>query len=188
MVRTKLLAAATGLLLCASTSVASATTTGVEAGAAAVSEASAHAANGGYPVWAFFSDPLTHDGRDLTIHTELQRMIDAAPAGSTIRGNIYSLSIGAVADSLLAAQTRGVTVQLSLDAKNADSTAAAITTIKKITNHVFCGNSAGGNSCISTSADGDAHTKLFTFSSTTDPNGVARSNVAWFGSANLTYA
>ncbi|MFC5924049.1 phospholipase D-like domain-containing protein [Micromonospora vulcania] len=150
---------------------------------ASVSAASATLA--GYPVWAHFSDPK--DGRDYTIITELQRLIDAAPAGSTIRGAIHSLSVDSVADALLRAQTRGVTVQVLLDGKNATSTDPAITTIKKLTNYQFCLNSSGGHGCISTSADGDMHTKLFTFTRTTDPNGVARSNVAWFGSSNLTY-
>ena len=32
------------------------------------------------------------------------------------------------------------------------------------------------------------HTKLFTFSTTKDPNGVLRDHVVWFGSANMTHA
>jgi phosphatidylserine/phosphatidylglycerophosphate/cardiolipin synthase-like enzyme len=141
---------------------------------------------GGYPVWAHFANPTA--GRDYTIITELQRLIDNAPAGSTVKGTIHSLSIDSVADALLRAQTRGVTVMVVIDGKNAPSTDPAVTTIKKLTNHKFCTNANGGTGCISTSADGDMHTKMFTFSSTTDPNGVRRSNVSWFGSANLTYA
>ncbi|MDZ5441375.1 phospholipase D-like domain-containing protein [Micromonospora sp. 4G57] len=101
---------------------------------------------------------------------------------------IHSLSVDSVADALLHAQSRGVTVMVVLDGKNATSTDPAVTTIKQLTNHQFCLNSSGGHGCISTSADGDMHTKIFTFTSTTDPNGVARGNVVWFGSSNLTYA
>ncbi|MGS2617141.1 phospholipase D-like domain-containing protein [Micromonospora sp. LZ34] len=152
--------------------------------ASSVSAASATLA--GYPVWAHFTDPTA--GRDYTIITELQRLIDAAPAGSTVRGAIHSLSVDSVADALLRAQSRGVTVMVILDGKNATSTDSAIAKIKQLTNHRFCLNSSGGNGCISTSAAGDMHTKLITFTSTTDPNGVARGNVVWFGSSNLTYA
>ena len=151
---------------------------------AAVHQASATI--GGYPVWAHFANPTA--GRDYTIITELQRLIDNAPAGSTVKGTIHSLSIDSVADALLRAQTRGVTVMVVIDGKNAPSTDPAVTTIKKLTNHKFCTNANGGTGCISTSADGDMHTKMFTFTSTTDPDGVRRSNVSWFGSANLTYA
>lgn len=166
-------------------------TTGTAAGAVPVSPApslvsAASATIGGYPVWAHFSNP--RNGRDYPIHTELERLIDAAPAGSSIKGAIHSLSIDSVADALVEAQSRGVQVMVVIDGKNRDSTDPAVTTIKQLTNHRFCGNSGGGNSCISTSADGDMHTKMFTFTTTTDPNGVSRSNVSWFGSANLTYS
>jgi phosphatidylserine/phosphatidylglycerophosphate/cardiolipin synthase-like enzyme len=137
-------------------------------------------------VWAHFTNPTA--GRDYTILTELQRLIDAAPAGSTVRGAIHSISVDSVADALLRAQNRGVTVRVLLDGKNATSADPAVATIRQLSDHQFCTNSNGGRGCISTSADGDMHTKLFTFTSTTDPNGVARSNVVWFGSSNLTYA
>ena len=156
----------------------------VPAAAAPVSAASATLA--GHPVWAHFTNPTA--GRDYTIVTELQRLIDAAPAGSTVRGAIHSISVDSVADALLRAQNRGVTVRVLLDGKNATSADPAVATIRQLSDHQFCTNSNGGRGCISTSADGDMHTKLFTFTSTTDPNGVARSNVVWFGSSNLTYA
>ncbi|NUO55850.1 MAG: hypothetical protein HOV71_14485 [Hamadaea sp.] len=152
--------------------------------AAAVSSASA--VIGGYPVWAHFSNPDA--GRDYTIHTELQRLIDKTPAGGTIRGTIHSLSIDSVADALLRAQNRGVAVWVVVDGKNEASADPAVATIKQLAHYKFCQNTSGGHGCISTSADGDMHTKMFTFSGTVDPNGVNRSNVVWFGSANLTYA
>lgn len=146
---------------------------------------SASAVIGGYPVWAHFTNPTS--GRDYTIHAELKRLIDAAPAGSVIAGAIHSLSIDWIADALLAAQTRGVTVMVVIDGKNTASSDPAVATIKRLTYHKFCNNSSGGRACISTSADGDMHTKMFTFSATTDPTGAPRSNVSWFGSANLSY-
>lgn len=147
---------------------------------------SAGATIGGYPVWSHFANPTA--GRDYTLITELQRLIDRAPAGSTIKGAIHSLSIDSVAEALLRAQQRGVTVMIVIDGKNAPSADPAIATIKQLTNHKFCTNTSGGKGCISTSADGDMHTKMFTFTATTDPTGAARGNVSWFGSANLTYA
>lgn len=149
---------------------------------------SAAATIGGKPVWAHFSNPPAFAGRDYTIITELRRLIDATPAGATIRGTIHSISIDEVANSLLAAQTRGVSVSIVLDGKNATSTDPSVATIKKLTNYRFCTNTSGGGGCIGTSAAGNMHTKMFTFSQTKDPNGVLRSNVVWFGSSNLTYS
>lgn len=143
---------------------------------------------GGKAVWAHFSNPPAFAGRDYTIITELRRLIDATPAGATIRGTIHSISIDGVADSLLAAQNRGVTVYVVLDGKNAPSTDPAVNTIRSLTLHKFCTNSNGGGGCIGTGSTGNMHTKMFTFSQTTDPNGVARPYVVWFGSSNLTYS
>lgn len=161
---------------------------GPAAAAGRAGAASAQATIGGYPVWAHFSNPRAHAGRDYAIHDELRRLIDAAPAGSAIKGTIHSLSIDAIADTLVAAQTRGVTVTVVIDGKNESSADPSIATIKRLANHRFCRNANGGRSCVSTSAEGDMHTKMFTFTATTDPNGVARTNVSWFGSANMTYA
>ncbi|HEY0095938.1 MAG TPA: phospholipase D-like domain-containing protein, partial [Archangium sp.] len=82
----------------------------------------------------------------------------------------------------------GVTVQVVLDGKNAASTDPAVTKIKSLTYHRFCTNSNGGGGCIGTGAAGNMHTKMFTFSQTTAPNGVAYPYVVWFGSSNLTYS
>src|SRR5690349_6383273 len=131
--------------------------------------ASARATIGGYPVWAHFSNPRT--ARDYTIITELRRLIDAAPAGSTIRGTIHSISIDEVAQALVNAKNRTVNVQVVVDGKNATSTDPSIPLLRQLSNR-FCTNANGGRSCVSTSADGDMHTKMFTFSSTTDPDGT----------------
>lgn len=161
-------------------------TAGVRTTPVGTTGSSASAVIAGYPVWAHFTDPSA--GRDYTIHRELQRLIDAAPSGSSIKGAIHSLSIDWIADALLRAQNRGVTVMVVIDGKNENSTDPSVATIKRLTYHKFCQNSSGGTGCISTSADGDMHTKMFTFTATTDPQGVARTNVTWFGSANLSYS
>ena len=161
---------------------------GDEVGVVQAGISSASGTIAGKPVWAHFSNPPAFAGRDYTITEELKRLINNTPAGGTIRGTIHSISIDGVADALLAAQTRGISVSIVLDGKNASSTDPAVATIKRLTNHRFCTNSSGGGGCIGTSAAGNMHTKMFTFSQTTDPNGVLRSSVSWFGSSNLTYA
>jgi hypothetical protein len=107
---------------------------GEEIGVVQAGISSATGTVGGKPVWAHFSNPPAFGGRDYTITEELKRLINSTPAGGTIRGTIHSISIDGVADALLAAQTRGVSVSLVLDGKNATSTDPAVATIRKITN------------------------------------------------------
>ncbi len=166
--------------------------------AAAAAPSGVRATVGGYPVWAHFADPAANNGRDKTIIQEVQRLIEAAPAGSTIRGTLHSLSVQPVATALVAAEARGVRLAILVDGKNLPSTATAMAILKQLqpTSYKFCtyppqaygSTRRAGNACISTSDAGDLHTKMFTFSQTTDPTGTLRSNVSWFGSANMTYA
>ncbi len=150
----------------------------------------------GYPVWAHFTDPVAHGGRDDTIHDEVVRLIDNAPRGSTIRGTIYSLSVQPVAKALVAAQDRGVTVLILIDGKNLKESGKALTIAQQLRYARYCGypvaayesRTKAGGGCVSTSDSGDLHSKMFTFTATTDPTGARRSNVSWFGSANMTYA
>lgn len=146
---------------------------------------SARATIAGRPVWAHFSNPRS--GRDYTIVNELRRLIQHTPAGARIRGAIHSISIDSVASDLVAAKNRGVSVEVVIDGKNASSTDPSVDLLRKLS-HRFCTNSNGGHGCVSTSPDGDMHTKMFTFTTTTDPTGRTQSNVSWFGSSNLTYA
>lgn len=151
---------------------------------------------GGQLTWAHFANPRLHDGRDSTIHDEVVRLVDAAPPGSTIRGTIYSLSVQPVARALVAAEARGVTVLVLADGDNASSTSPAVGILRQLHGVRFCrwapdayGSARrSGGACISTSDAGDLHVKMFTFSETTDPDGVPRTDVSWFGSANMTYA
>ncbi|ADO75711.1 phospholipase D-like domain-containing protein [Stigmatella aurantiaca] len=143
---------------------------------------------GGKAVWAYFNNPPAFGGVDPTITQEVKRLIDQTPAGATIRAAIHSVSNTGIADALLAAQSRGVTVYVVMDAKNASTGYAAVETLKQLANAKFCTNASGGGGCISTSAAGNMHTKLFTFSQTRDPNGVLCPAVSWISSANLTGA
>jgi len=151
---------------------------------------------GGQTVQAHFTNPRVHSGRDDTIHDEVVRLIDAAPAGSTIRGTIYSLTVQPVARALVAAEQRGVTVLVLVDGDNQTSTSRAVDILKQLDDVRFCqwdpatygSAQRSGGACISTNDDGELHVKMFTFSETTDPAGSRRADVSWFGSANMTYA
>lgn len=152
----------------------------------------ANAKLAGYATWFFFTRPdrpcVGEVGTDMNAVNELQRLIGTVPAGGRIDGHIYSISIDGVAKALLDAQTRGVAVWLSTDGAVATSTDTAKTSyLDKLTHKVYCTH-ANNTACISTIDDAISHTKLFTFSRATAPDGVAANNVVWFGSANQTYA
>jgi phosphatidylserine/phosphatidylglycerophosphate/cardiolipin synthase-like enzyme len=147
---------------------------------------------GGYPVWAHFTNPPAFAGDDRTILNEAIRLINDTPAGGRIRAAIHSLTANGVYTALINAKNRGVTVQVVEDGSDefeADTSPRDLHAALGA-NHVFCGNRVqGGNyGCITTDPSGIMHTKFYTFSQTKDPNGVLRSNVVWFGSANMTYA
>lgn len=147
---------------------------------------------GGYPVWAHFTNPPAHGGDDRTILNETIRLINDTPSGGRIRAAIHSLAANGISTALLNAKARGVTVQVVEDGSDEFEEDASPRELHSAlgANHVFCGErKKGGNyGCITTDASGIMHTKLYTFSQTKDPNGVLRSNVVWFGSANMTYA
>lgn len=148
-----------------------------------------HTTLAGYPVWAHFVNPRAFGGSDDTVHAELRRLIGSAKPNSTIRGSIHSLNIESVARALVDAQNlRHVRVELVIDGKNdVDSPNKAVKIIKDIHEYKFCEYKGHkGFGCISDSTDGIMHAKLFTFTDTTDPTGIARKNVSWFGSPNLT--
>jgi len=62
-----------------------------------------------------FNDPLGTSAQQKAIFTQLVRLIDATPAGATIRGSMYEFNDQEVADALLAAHRRGVNVRLIVD-------------------------------------------------------------------------
>jgi phosphatidylserine/phosphatidylglycerophosphate/cardiolipin synthase-like enzyme len=143
---------------------------------------------GGKAAWAYFNNPPAFGGVDSTITQEVKRLIEQTPTGATIRAAIHSVSHTGIADALLSAQSRGVTVYVVMDAKNASTGYAAVETLEQLAYVKFCTNASGGGGCIGTGASGNMHTKLFTFSQTRDPDGVLRPETVWLGSANLTGA
>jgi len=119
---------------------------------------------------------------------ELTRLIKSVPAGGRIDGHIFNLTADGVAKALLDAQTRGVTVRISADGQLAKSTDTAKTQfLDKLDSIVYC-TSANNRACVSSKPDAISHTKLFTFSTATAPDGAVANNVVWFGSANQTRA
>jgi hypothetical protein len=154
----------------------------------------AHASLAGHSTWFFFTRPdrpcrgTAGSGVDMNAVDELTRLIGTVPAGGRIDGHIFSISVDAVARALLDAQTRGVDVRMSMDGGVASSTDTAKTSyLDKLAKKVYCTHS-NNRSCISTADGAISHTKLFTFSTATAPDGAVSSNVVWFGSANQTYA
>ncbi|MBX3233848.1 MAG: hypothetical protein KIT84_31355 [Labilithrix sp.] len=146
----------------------------------------------GYPTWIFFTRPdrpcAGTPGSDAHALNELTRLIDSVPAGARIDGHIFSITVPSVAAALLAAEKRGVEVWISTDGGVAASTAKAKTDyLDKLTHKVYC-TSPDRSSCVSTAAKGISHTKLFTFTTATAPDGKVSKDVVWFGSANQTYA
>jgi phosphatidylserine/phosphatidylglycerophosphate/cardiolipin synthase-like enzyme len=154
----------------------------------------AHEALAGHSTWLFFTRPdrpckgVAGSGIDRNAVDELARLIGSVPPDGRIDGHIYSISIDAVAKALLDAQTRGVDVRISTDGGVASSTDTAKTRyLDKLSNKVYC-KYANNTACISTAAGAISHTKLFVFSTATAPDGRVAGSVAWFGSANQTYA
>jgi hypothetical protein len=148
----------------------------------------------GYPTWLFFTRPddpcngTPGSGQDHHVLAELIRLIDSVPTGGRIDGHIFSITVDEVAQALVEAQTRGVDVRISTDGAVATSTDPAKTTyLDQLTSIVYC-TSATNTACIATAAEAISHTKLFTFSTATAPDGAIADNVTWFGSANQTYA
>jgi hypothetical protein len=62
-----------------------------------------------------FNNPRGSHAKELAIITEINRSIDAAPRGSTIRMAQYLFDINSVADKLVRAHKRGVNVQVLID-------------------------------------------------------------------------
>ncbi|WP_309505701.1 phospholipase D-like domain-containing protein [Streptomyces phytophilus] len=62
--------------------------------------------------------------------TQLIALIDATPAGQTIRASVFELEDAAVADALIAAHRRGVAVKLIVDDNTRDKGSAAWTSLR----------------------------------------------------------
>jgi len=148
----------------------------------------ARATLGGSPAWIFFVRPdvpcTGEAGNDRHAIRELIRLIHSVPKGGRIDAHIFSISIDDVAKALHTAQVDGVTVYLSTDGQVGDSKDVSKTVyLDALKNKVYC-HGSGNRACISTHAKAISHTKLFTFSHATAPDGTGHDNVVWFGSAN----
>lgn len=62
-----------------------------------------------------FNDPLGTPTGQAAIFTQIVGLIDATPAGQTIRGSMFDFADMAVADALNAAHDRGVNVKIIID-------------------------------------------------------------------------
>ncbi len=142
----------------------------------------------GAQVFAHFANPdKAAGGRDMTILKEFERLVASAPKGSTVRVGIYNLTVPSVARTLIKAQTDGVIVKVVADGGLATSDAEAAKLLRAgIRNGYFC--KGRGDGCVPTNETSIMHSKWMTLTAATDPNGRERTNVSWFGSANLTYA
>lgn len=77
-----------------------------------------------------FNDPLGTAAQQSTVFTQLIALINATPAGQTIRSSMFELEDSAVADALVAAHQRGVAVKLIVDDNTRDKGSAAWTTLR----------------------------------------------------------
>ena len=128
--------------------------------------------------------------RDFNILYEWKRLVDSTQSGDVIRGNIYNVTADFVPQALRAAMNRGVQVYVSfnggVDRVNEGAFTNTTYGFNYFPNKSFCHyNTSDG--CLGTVGTGIAHTKAWTFSSATAPNGTRYSNVTWISSANMTY-
>ena len=89
-------------------------------------------------VWAYVTNPGAHEGRDATVHDEAVRLVTAAPAGSTIEGMFHSFTVQPVAESLVAAERRGVDVSLLMDGDNEGSLSPAVALTQQLNSGRSC--------------------------------------------------
>jgi|GEM_PF-1066828 len=128
--------------------------------------------------------------RDHNILREWKRLVDSTQAGDVIRGNIYNVTANYIPAALKAAMGRGVQVYVSfnggVDRVNEDAFTNTTYGFNYFPNKSFC-KYGSSNGCLGTVGTGIAHSKAWTFSSATAPNGTRYSNVTWISSANMTY-
>ena len=128
---------------------------------------------------ATFNRPVGTAAEQRRIFTHVNRTIDSAPAGSTIRIAVFSFSEKATADKLLAAKRRGVNVELVFDDHTISSQmkrlrAALGKNPASRSFVVYCHLSCRGTG-------GNMHDKIFTFS-----KAGSAENITMIGSNNMT--
>ena len=136
-----------------------------------------------------FTDGLK-EPRDETILNHLVRLIDDTDKGESIDIAIHSITANPVAKAILAAKKKGVKVRVVHNGEDFDSNDTTPRMLAKElgTAHRWCKRPGMGGGCISRHPSSLMHSKLVLFSKTKDSTGAVRSNVTWFGSANMTWA
>jgi hypothetical protein len=145
---------------------------------------------GGPRLLTHFNFPRATGGSDRTITNELIRLINATPAGATIRGNFFALTQYEIVYPLIAAYQRNVQIRISIDGGSSrTSPAARLLATRLGVSAGYCGGTSNTTSsvgCVTRKVGGIAHSKFFTFSKTRSPDGQMRDNVVWFASYNAT--
>ncbi|MFG3686640.1 phosphatidylserine/phosphatidylglycerophosphate/cardiolipin synthase family protein [Micromonospora sp. NPDC047740] len=147
-----------------------------------------------FPAYTRFNVPAEDGTRDRAIEDEIVALADGVPAGSYIRGAMYSWTSPVVADALARAAARGVVVRVVVDREgegnvNLDPANAAIQKLRaaNLDDLVFCGSSsasvAGSSACIANHSNSINHNKFFTFST----SGTMK-RVVLISSQNLTFS
>lgn len=139
-----------------------------------------------------FTDGLK-EPRDETILNHLVRLIDNTDKGESIDIAIHSITANPVAKAIIAARDKGVNVRVVHNGEDWNSKDETPKALAKALGgaHRWCGKVATGGKgggCISKHESSLMHSKLVLFSKTKDDTGAVRSNVVWFGSANMTWA
>lgn len=129
-----------------------------------------------------FNDPTGSDAEQMAIMNKITKAIDGTKRGAIIRMAMFSFTIEAFADKLIAARKRGVTVRLILDDHARypawDRMVAALGSDPRRDNYAVACHGA----CLTENEPSYMHTKVYMFSRT---GGV--SNVVIVASANPTY-
>lgn len=142
-------------------------------------------------VESHFTDGL-RPTRDETILNDLIRLIDKTPEGAEIRIAIHSITANPVQRALQRAEKNNVKVFVVHNGEDFDSGDATPKALAEAlgASHRWCGGvpkGGKGGGCISSDPSSLMHSKLALFSKTEDETGRMRSDVVWFGSANLTW-
>ena len=116
---------------------------------------------------------------DPTLENTVIDLIDRTPAGQSIRVSMYTFTRSAPAQALVAAQARGVDVQVILDENCVGGNGHSILSSGLPATNLHICHSSGGGSCIGTNIN---HSKLYLFSYI----GPGESQVVVQSSANLT--
>jgi phosphatidylserine/phosphatidylglycerophosphate/cardiolipin synthase-like enzyme len=129
-----------------------------------------------------FNDPTGTDAQQMAIMNKITKAIDGTPRGATIRMAMFSFTIEAFADKLIAAYKRGVRVRLILDDHAVfpawERMVKALGRNPRASSFAVMCHGA----CLTENEPSYMHTKIYMFSST---GGASR--VVIVSSANPTY-